>query len=252
MIGTKHIITILFFVMLSTIAYSQASEIVHSSSEDNDISARTGFAFSKEITPTITIFAGEELRMKSNISEIDKSQTAIGASYGFCKYFKVNATYTFIATNYDNNWIFSNRGELDLIASYKINKNWQLSFRERLRVTSLNKNIDPLTSVNPECVLRSRLKASYIPNNSPITPFIYFEISYTIKSPEIISNYINKLRSSVGVEYTITERSALEFYYRFDVNTAKEISYTSTQDIWDILSNRKYNNIVGLFYTYSF
>lgn len=151
------------------------------------------------------------MRLKDALGKIDRIYSVLAVSYEFCPWFKAGADYNFIAVKRDEGWEFRNRSNIDLTASYKPAPRWRLSLRERFRITSTNKRSDPALEANPAWIMRSRLMAEYDVRPLPIRPYVYLELSNTLNAPNITGNYIDKIRTSLGVKYALSPRSEFDF-----------------------------------------
>lgn len=249
---TRHIASATlacFYLLAAVTAWAQPIEM---ETEESDFQARTGFSIDKKITKGLHITWSEELRMKNRLSDIDRIYSAIAVSYDILPWLKAGVDYTFIAVKQNKGWEYRNRSNIDVTASYKVGAQWKFSLRERFRITSANKVSDPRTEVNPTWVMRSRLMAEYTVSKLPLRPYAYFELSNTLNTPAIIANYIDKIRASIGIKYTLTRRSEFDFFYRFDHNRSKEVTTPTDGMPWIIPTKKQNNHILGVFYEYSF
>ncbi|MEG2369994.1 MAG: DUF2490 domain-containing protein [Alistipes sp.] len=246
----KLIFSIAAVVFFAATGFAQ-DRITYDTTEETDLQLWTGFSINKRIVKGFDVTWSEELRLKNTLTDLDRIYSVLAVSYEFCPYFKAAVDYTFLALSKDNGWELRHRTNLDLTGSYRINPRWKLSLRERFRMTTTTADTDPLLSVNPLWVMRSRLMAEYTVFSLPIKPYVYFELSNTLTAPKIIANFVDKIRASVGVKYALSAHSEFEFYYRFDVNTAKEINRTAG-NAWRVCSEKEFDHILGVFYEYSF
>ena len=228
--------------------------------EDNDLQMRVGFDISKKIARGLEITWNEEFRMKNTLSTLDRIHSGIGLSYKVNSYFSVGTEYNFIVINHDGKkstdyqkyWDFRHRVRLNLIASYDVGQ-WKFSLRERPQMTIRTDSINPLEKRKAEFVLRSRLKAQYKCRRLPLEPYVAFEVYNTLNAPKFVSNYVEKLRSEIGLDYVLNRRSSMTFYYRFDYATTKDVNLKkSTGALKSIITEKSYNHILGVFYSYKF
>lgn len=238
------------FYLLS--AFTAWAQLVETATEESDFQARTGFSIDKKVTKGLHITWSEELRLKNTLSNIDRIYSVIAVSYDIFSWLKAGVDYTFIAVKQNKGWEYRNRSNIDVTASYKVGSQWRFSLRERFRVTSANKVFDPRMEVNPTWIMRSRLMAEYTMSKLPLRPYAYFELSNTLNTPDIIDKYIDKIRASIGVKYTLTPRSEFDFFYRFDHNRSKEVTAPADGMPWIITMEKQNNHIFGVFYEYSF
>ncbi|MEG2365219.1 MAG: DUF2490 domain-containing protein [Alistipes sp.] len=213
-----------------------------------DLQAYTGLSVEKTIAHRLHLAWSEELHMKERITQVDRIYSIFGLSYDLRPWLEVGVNYTFIAVKKRSDWEFRNRANFDLTGSYHIASQWKLSLRERLRVTSTNKETDAQITANPAWILRSRLQVEHKLRRAPLTPYGYVELSNTLNAPAATGDYIDKIRFSLGVKYAVTTRSTLNFYYRLDHNYTRMVE----QATWIATSERQNNHIIGIFYEYSF
>lgn len=231
---------------------SSKGQITEKSSEKSDFHARTGFTIDKKAVAGLHIAWSEELRLKDAVTKIDRIYSVLAVYYEFCPWFKAGVDYNFIAVKQVKGWEFRNRSNIDLTASYKPAPRWKLSLRERFRITSTNKESDPVLEANPAWIMRSRLMAEYDARPLPIRPYVYFELSNTLNNPDITGNFIDKIRVSAGVKYALSPRSEFDFFYRFDHNRSKRFEELGSGQSWLVTTSKENNHILGIFYEYSF
>ncbi len=240
---------------------------------DTDLQARIGFDISKKIARGLHINWEEELRLRSNLGAVDRIHSALGVSYRVNPWFRVSTAYTFIAidhpgkksTGYDKYWDLRHRAAADLLFTLKTaDEKWSFSFRERPQFTFRTDSVN--TAEKPKCnmVLRHRVKAEYRIHNLPLRPFVSVEVSNTLNAVKLAGgNYIDKVRSMLGVEWRLNKQSAFEFYYRFDYVCNRDVSVRAEDDhdgprwhnkgdLKSLIVEKGYFHILGVFYSYSF
>ncbi len=235
--------------------------ITHDPAEtDSDLRGRVGFEISKKIIKGLNISWEEELRLKNNITSIDRIYSGLGVTYRITPWFRVGAGYTFIAINHDGKastdnkkyWDLRHRAAADLLFTYKTGK-WTFTFRERPQFTFRTDSVN--TREKPKCdmILRHRIKAEYKVHHLPLKPYVGVEVSNTLNAPALADgNYIDKVRSMLGVEWRISKESALEFYYYFDYVYSRDIHIGRNSGNVTITPEKGYHHILGAFYSYSF
>lgn len=175
----------------------------------------------------------ENLRLKENISEIDKYFTQLGASYKINKHFKVGAAARYISENdntgkvqgYENYF----RYHLEVIYDHKIN---DFSFEYRLRYQNKNE-----LGVDDYANQHLRLKAA-ITYNIPhwkLDPEISAEIFNHIENGD--DDGFDRYRLTIGSTYDMKDYGKIKFYYRYKKQLNEEFPETK--------------NIIGLKYTYT-
>lgn len=185
-----------------------------------------------KITKAWSIGVGAEYRLADNISSADRWSVGIDTEYKLAKWLKVDAGYEFM-DNYShvdakirndyaspafNYWQARHRFHASAVASWKPNKRWTISLRERWQYTyrpslTINGVYGDYTDVRKsvkgkgENVLRSRLEVSYNIKKSPFEPYVSCEMYNTDR--------IEKMRYAIGTEYKITKQHNLKFYYLY-------------------------------------
>lgn len=250
--ATNHLFRTTMLCCALLLPVVSTGQIAEKSTEKSDFQARTGFSIDKKAVAGLHITWCEELRLKDALGKIDRIYSVLAVSYEFCPWFKAGADYNFIAVKRDEGWEFRNRSNIDLTASYKPAPRWRLSLRERFRITSTNKRSDPALEANPAWIMRSRLMAEYDVRPLPIRPYVYLELSNTLNAPNITGNYIDKIRTSLGVKYALSPRSEFDFFYRFDHNRSKRIEAAGAGPARLVTTRKENNHILGIFYEYSF
>ncbi len=254
----RTIFTIALLACVGTVGAQTEPE--RTTVEDTDLQMRLGFDISKKIARGLDVTWSEELRMKNTISTVDRIHSGLGLSYKVNSYFSLGAEYIFIAINHDGKkstdyqkyWDLRHRVRLNFTASYKVGQ-WKFSLRERPQMTIRTDSINPLEKRKTEFVLRSRLKAQYTCRTLPLKPFVYVEVYNTLNAPKFVSNYVEKIRSEIGVDYDLNRRSSFTFYYRFDYAITKDVEVKkSTGALKSITTEKAYNHILGVFYSYKF
>ena len=220
---------------------------------ESDLRGRVSFVLTKQLGERSSIVWDEELRLKENLSQIDRIYTTVGYSYSVCPWFKASALYALIANNRGNgvSMEMRHRFYLELTASYKTG-DWTFSLRERPQVTIHTAHIDPGVAPQTAWVLRHRLMGEYKVPGTGWAPYAFVELTQTLNAPQSVGNYLEKVRSSLGVKYAFSKRSSLDIYYRFDYKVTDEPSFDDTGALDFILSERGSHHIIGLEYGYKF
>lgn len=220
---------------------------------ETDIRGRVSFALTKQLGKRSSIIWDEELRLKENLSQIDRIYTTVGYSYSACSWFKAAAYYALIANNRgkEESMEMRHRFYLELTASYKTG-NWTFSLRERPQVTVHTAHTDPEVAPRSAWVLRHRLMGEYKIARTGWAPYAFVELTQTFNAPATVGNYLEKVRSSLGVKYAFSKRSSLDIYYRFDYKVTNEPTFDTSGALDFILSERGNHHIFGVEYGYKF
>ena len=158
---------------------------------------------------------------------------------------------------YNENTSLGHRHRLnvDLLGSYAVGR-WSFSLRERPELSIRMGAFDALTLTNPSWELRSRLSVEYAAWRVPLTPFLACELFNTLNAPKLAKgNYINRVRSEVGLKWRVAEAHSLKFYYFFDVENTRHITIDyndAGNEINSVLLDyiRRYKHILGIAYTF--
>lgn len=249
-------------VMAGALLFAVAARAqIYDTTEESDLRARFGFTLEKKLARGLHLSWEEELRLKGNLGDFDRIYSGLSISYKVCDFLKIGAGYTFIAidhagkksTAYEKFWDLRHRLSAHITFSRHIGPRWKISLRERVLCTLRNGEVNELEKCDPAYVLRSRLMAQYTVFSRPIEPYAYVELSNTLTSPKIVDNYVDKVRTALGIKYRLNRRSSLDFYYRFDYDYNKDVNYgNKTGKLKSITTEKEYNHILGVFYRYSF
>lgn len=175
----------------------------------------------------------ENLRLKENISEIDKYFTQLGANYKINKHFKVGAAARYISENdntgkvqgYENYF----RYHLEVLYDHKIN---DFSFEYRLRYQNKNElGVDDYANQH----LRLKAAVTYNIPHWKLDPEISAEIFNHIENGD--DDGFDRYRLTIGSTYDMKDYGKIKFYYRYKKQLNEEFPETK--------------NIIGLKYTYT-
>ncbi len=191
---------------------------------------------SYKIAPKLKLYLGEELRLRDNLSNLDRLETSLGVSYKIEKHFKVGAGYTYINYNHpDGYWENRHRfyGEID--GQFKIYR-VTMSLKEKVQSTYRSGVDATETRANPKMYIRSKLSAEYNLKKSRFNPYVSAEIYNTINDPQ--KNEITKIKYTFGTKFRINEKNSLNLFYRYsseknddDVEGANILGITYSIDL---------------------
>lgn len=167
----------------------------------------------------------KELWLKDAWTRIDRLYWSAGLGYDVRPWLSVGADYTFIAVRRNGGWEYRNRGNADVTFRYAPAGRWRLSLRERVRVTSANRPADPRAEANPAWSLRSRLTVEYRPARAAWSPYASCEVAGTLNAPPDAGQYVERIRTTLGVKWALSARSRLDLFCRYDRDTSKEPDY---------------------------
>lgn len=260
---SKNILILILLACMSVPAALFAQTPEYRKEKDNDFQFRVGAEIEKKFSRKFALTWGEELRVKNTFGDLDKIYSDLGFSYKPLHWLKLNLNYTFIAgyhdgkkkTNYEKYWDLRHRLSLGATFSYKTISNWKFSLRERVLSTFYTKDdFVPEEKSDPKWNLRSRVMVEYEFRHIPVTPYAYVEISNTLNAPKLADgNYIDKVRTALGVQYRFNKRNSIDVFYRFDYNFGKDINIkNSTGVLKSIVEETEYNSILSVSYKFKF
>lgn len=246
---------------LLLLAALRAPAQTYDTTRESDLRARVGFTIDKKLARGLHLAWDEELRLKGNLGDLDRIYSGLSLSYKVSDFFKFGIGYTFIAidhagkksTSYEKYWDLRHRLSAHLTFSQRIGQRWKISLRERVLCTLRNGKVNELEKCDPAYVLRSRLMVDYQIFSRPVKPYAYVELSNTLNTPSAVDNYVDKVRTALGVKYRLNRRSSLDFYYRFDYDRNKDIDIgNKSGKLKSVTTEKRYDHILGVFYQYSF
>lgn len=255
----KYIFALTACALLLPSAISAQTTTHDSAVSECDLQARIGFDITKQIKKGLNVSWEEELRLRNTLGTVDRIHSSLGATYRITEWFRVGAAYTFIArwhdgkksTDYEKYWDLRHRASADLMFTLKSGK-WRFSLRERPQFTFRTDSVNTREKSKCDIVLRHRFKVDYKIFHLPLRPYVSVELSHTLNAPVLGGNYVDKVRSMLGVEWRLSKESTLEFYYRFDYVYGRDIHITKNKGNITITPELGYYHILGVFYSYSF
>lgn len=180
---------------------------------DDDWSAQLSVELSKKLSKQLSLSFEEELRMHHNLSEVERSSTALGLAYKPFKFLKASLGYNLMYNHYEKRgewlWEWRHRYHVSLAGDVSWNR-FHFSLRERFQSTyRQSKNYQ-----KPKNYLRSRLVAEYDIRKSPFEPYASVEMFYHIhQNPD--KQGIDRWRYQLGCQYKLNKKNTLELFYRY-------------------------------------
>lgn len=240
-----------------------AQTVVDQYTTKYDLSTRLGIAIDKDIYKGLSLSWEEEARFKNLSTEFDCLYSSLSMHYRINDYFKVGAGYTFILlwhdgkkkTDYEKYLDPRHRVNIDLVANYRIRK-WKFTLRERSLMTLRTDDPDLLEKSNPNFKLRSKLSVEYSIFGQPLKPYLGCEISNTLNAPTYAGgNYIDRIRTDLGVKWRLNRRNSLDFYYQLNVGLNRDIDVDYKKDDVTIKAiyrtyEQTFTNNIGVAYTF--
>jgi hypothetical protein len=201
--------SITLFLLVSNFTFAQIS----------DFQTWGNVSLEKEFKFDLKVSIAEEVRFCRNMSEIDEFFTEIGAEYKFTKFLKSGLSYRFIR-NYTNSGLkrFDHRFDGNIKFDFSIKR---FSFDYRIQYQTDNEDLfTENLSTAFQHTLRNRFRVHYNVNNIKLNPYFSTEFFYKI-DPADISKF-NKMRNSLGFEYELSKRDALDLYIMVESELNKE------------------------------
>jgi len=222
---------LLFTLLVITCLFSQNN---YGQDEDlNDWESWNSIGIKYKLNKKWSFELEQDLRLKENISEIDKYFTQLGVNYNITKKFRVGAAGRYISKNDNTGNVqgYENYFRLHLEALYK-HKAERFSFGYRLRYQNKNElGVDDYANQH----LRLKASVGYNIKNWKLDPEISGEIFNHFEEGE--ENGFDKYRITIGSEYNMKNYGKIKFYYRFKKQLNESFPETK--------------NIIGLKYTYT-
>ncbi|MBQ3711302.1 MAG: DUF2490 domain-containing protein [Bacteroidales bacterium] len=215
------------------------------------------------IPKQLTLSVDEQIRIKDQFSNPNKSYSNVGVSYRILPWLKAGAHYSLAMTkNNSGEWRTRHRGAVSLSASARLGC-IKLTLREKFQATYKAYDVNLYQSPQTDLALKSRLKLEYDLFHSKWTPYISAEIRNTLNAvnstsfeygtytwqkydastnswenktrtcygnltPSYNDIYINRLRFNLGTEWKFARNQSLDMYLIFDYNMDMPVDFSSS------------------------
>lgn len=255
---------LLLLLPLSSIAQGTVNEL------ETDFGSRIQVGVSKKIVKGLHVVADGEFRLSNNFTSLGRYQFGLGITYKISPVFKIGAGYQFIEKmNSSSVWKPRHRFYVDASATLRAG-DWRFSLKERLQLT--HRDVSNPYQNNPNSLaLKSRFKISY-KGFSKVTPYGYIEMRNVFNDPACSATwsttskaytnysfkgythaYINRVRASLGAEWKVTKRHALDFYLLGDYCYDKDIDTNSAgTKLKSLTYDQAFNTAICVGYQFSF
>lgn len=251
---THNRVIIGLLLLLSTIAYTQ--EFADSENSRHDFGIRGGINYKKKISDNFSLYLEEEVRFRDVVNTFNMSLSSITFNWRYNDFLSADAGYLLILINNRNN--SSSQRPLDVrnrlyanITGHYCIGNWHFSLRERLLVTMRTDSVNPLEKPPSFWTVRSRLLIEHKPVRCILYPYGSVEISNTLNAPVYAGgNYINRVRSTLGIKYKINNALGIDFFYRLDADRSKNICIKNGGSLVEIVNQKDFNHVAGLFFCF--
>ena len=207
---------------------------INSNAQVNDAQMWTDIGVIKKINKKFKIELQQSLRLRQNVTQVDKYFTDFGVKYSLNKKIQFGASYRFEEEKRLEEY-FSIRHRASVDASYKqkIN-NLTLRLRTRFQAKYYDFHSSKAGST-PENHVRIRLKASYKFAEFPVTPNFATEFYYATKGVQ--KKNIDKYRFTLGGKYKINKRNTVALSYRLQ----KQINVSNPLDLHILILAYEYD-----------
>ncbi len=231
-----------------------------------DVQLHSGFQVSGKVADRWGMVWGEELYFGNNISQFQKLYSRVMLHY----YLKPNLTLSPMVMHiintpskahtmvYDMNVIYTHR--IDRLA---ITLRGGTRVQDNLSAVEVDRVVKPAT----ELLARAHVAVAYRASEQ-LEPFANIE-SFLILNPATckmmpdganrnpytytVGYYPTRLRSNVGFKWHINSNNILSFYWRYDHTQSKHLNLSIVgKELYGIITAKRTNNFVGVFYDYKF
>lgn len=221
----------LFAVVLSVIAavsFSQQGEWI----EVRDMETWSSVGFELDLNKKWSFSLEEQLRLKSNSTEVDSYFTEFGLFYKGFKHFELGGNLRYQSIN-DNKGKIQGyethfRYNLDLAYSHKIDR-----FKLKYRIRYQNRNELGVDELGVDyAISKWRLKASVSYNIRKWELDPTFSAEIFRRSQETTTSEFDRLRMTLGTKYDLKKFGEIKGFYRIE----KELNttYPKTTHIWGL------------------
>jgi hypothetical protein len=221
-------ILIMFISMSFSIGYTQQGEWI----EVRDMETWSSIGFELDLNKKWSFSLEEQLRMKSNSTEVDSYFTEFGLFYTGFEHFEVGGNLRYQSIN-DNKGKIQGyethfRYNLDLAYSHKVER-FKLTYRVRYQ----NRNevgVDELAG--DYAISKWRLKASVNYNIRKWKFDPTFSAEIFRRSQETTTSEFNRLRMTLGTKYDLKKFGDIKGFYR--IERELNATYPKTTHIWGL------------------
>lgn len=262
----KKLVSLLIIALIPVIGFAQGTV----NDLETDLGARVNVSLNKKIAKGLHVVAEGEVRLSDNLSSLGRYQAGVGITYKINPIFKVGAGYQLIEKlNSSSEWKPRHRFYADARATLSAG-DWSFSLKERLQLT--HRNVNNVFQNNPNSLaLKSRFKVSY-KGFSSVTPYGYLELRNVFNDPACSATwsttslaysdysfkgytdaFVNRLRSSLGLEWKLSKQHALDFYVLGDYCYEKNIDTNSEgTKLKSLTFDQSFNTAFCIGYQFSF
>ena len=179
--------------------------------QSDDFNTWTKFKVNHKIDSRFSVSGDLELRMKDDVSRLDRWGLTVGGSYRPCSFLNLGVGYeTHLRNLGDSDWKLRHRYHISATANFRYQ--WlKVSLRERFQQT--------FDRGDSETRLRSRLKLSYAPTKGIVSPYFSVEIYQSLDDTSFWR--ADRMRYRPGVEIALAKRWSLDAFYCYQYASAQ-------------------------------
>ena len=179
--------------------------------QSDDFTTWTKFKVNHKIDSRFSVSGDLELRMKDDVSRLDRWGLTVGGSYRPCSFLNLGVGYeTHLRNLGDSDWKLRHRYHISATANFRYQ--WlKVSLRERFQQT--------FDRGDSETRLRSRLKLSYAPTKGIVSPYFSIEIYQSLDDAPFWRTA--RLRYRPGIEIDLTKRWSLDAFYCYQYESSR-------------------------------
>ncbi|PLX20264.1 MAG: hypothetical protein C0597_04310 [Marinilabiliales bacterium] len=217
---TLVLVIIIFIILAFTLKKLAAQE----TKVIKDLEQWTSIGLSKKINKHWKLSLDQEFRFTKDMSNFDVYFSDLGVDYNINKQFSLGANYRFYQ-NKNNDGIFKtqHRWSSDITYKEKIDR---FTFAYRLRFQNKDEVFYTDNSDNNFYNLRNRLSINYNIKDFKFDPV--FELETFRQIDDLNNSTLNKLRWTLGLEYSVKGIGDIKFFGRFD----NELNQTYNKDTY--------------------
>lgn len=248
------------------------------STTEQEVQMRMGAQFTKKWKQGVQLSISEELRF--NLYDVESGKTAkkvaVDTAYGASfnksyttlslsyahpefKFIKLDAGYTLRLLGNkgwsDPNEFLRHRVFFGVRGAY-IDRLVKVYIRERVLCDMRTDSVNLLERNQYNWLLRSRIGAEFTVPGKPVKPYLWLELENTLNAPKYQRKnglqYINHVRTQVGVKWRLSRLSSLDFYYRFQYGYDRDINITKKKGYIQLNEEKTFVHAVGVSYCLDF
>ncbi len=237
-----------------------------------DIQTRIGATFTKDLTPNLSVYAEEEIRItafEKNLSAdslasplcyLNRLYTTVGLDYEPIPYLELGTGYT-LKVYAQKGWkdadeVLRHRVFASVSGKYQYG-NWRFSLRERLVVDMRTDSVNLLEKPLTELQLRHRFHVAYANKFLRWKPYMNVTLINSLNQPSFViegqrlgGQYLQSVRLMVGTKYNFTRNSALNIFYRFDTSWDNDFNITRKRGDLEYIRGVGFTHVIGIFYEF--